>query len=354
MQPESKKFLYKLLTTPSPTGFEQEIQRVVRARMREYCSLLETDLHGNLIAGINTKAPRKVMLAGHCDQIGFMVRHISDDGYLYVAALGGPDPVVLPGTHVTVHAEQGPIDGIFGRKPIHHQKPDERGHGKVNLDDLWIDIGAGSKKEAQKLLEIGDPVTFKLGVTELRNGLICSPGLDDKAGLFVVMETLRLCARSRLGVALYAVSTVQEEVGLRGATTSAFGIAPEIGIAVDVTFATDNPGHDDKKQAACKLGAGPTIARGPSSNPIVQKRLVEAAKKARLPYQFVPSARVAGNDGAAIQVSRSGVAASTVGIPSRYMHTQVEVCSLKDLENAAKLLAAFVKGISARTNFKPV
>lgn len=354
MNSESKKFLYKLLATPSPTGFEQPVQRVVRERMSSYAELLETDLHGNLIAGINTKAARKVMLAGHCDQIGFMVRHITDDGYIYVSALGGPDPVVLPGTHVTIHARGGGVTGVIGRKPIHKQKPEERGQGKVNIDDLWIDIGAPSKKDAEKLLEIGDPVTFRLGVAELGKDLICSPGLDDKVGLFVVMEALRLCAGARLSVGLYAVSTVQEEVGLRGAITSAFGIAPEVGIAVDVTFATDNPGQDDKKQAPCVLGKGPTIARGPNTNPVVGKRLVEAARKARVPYQLVPSARVAGNDAAAIQVSRGGVAASAIGIPNRYMHTQVEVCSLKDLENAARLLAAFVKDIGARTSFKPV
>ena len=354
MNSESRKFLYKLLATPSPTGFEQPIQRVVRERMKGWAAEIETDVHGNLAVGLNTKAQRKVMLAGHCDQIGFMVRHITEEGYLYLSPLGGPDPVVLPGTHVSVHAKDGPLEGVIGRKPVHKQKPDERGQGKVNVDDVWIDIGARNRKEAVKLVEIGDPVTFRLGVTELRNDLVCSPGLDDKAGLFVVMEALRLCANARLDVALYAVSTVQEEVGLRGAITSAFGIAPDVGVAVDVTFATDNPGNDDKKEAPCVLGKGPTIARGPNTNPIVGKRLIEAAKKARLPYQLAPSSRIAGNDAAAIQISRSGVAASAIGIPNRYMHTQVEVCSLKDLENAARLLAAFVKDIGARTSFKPL
>ncbi len=353
MNTDSRKFLYKLLTTPSPTGFEQPIQRVVRARMKEYADMVETDVHGNVIVGLNTKAERKVMLAGHCDQIGFMVKHISDDGYIYVSALGGPDPVVVPGTHAVIYGENSEIPGVFGRKPIHHQKPEERGQGKININDLWIDIGAKDRKEAEKLVQIGDPATFKLGVTELLNGCISSPALDDKAGLFVVMEALRLCARSKLQVALYAVSTVQEEVGLRGAITSCFGVAPDVGIAVDVTFASDNPGHDDKKQAPCKLGDGPTISRGPSTNPVVEKRLIEAAKKARIPFQRVPSSRIGGNDGSAIQVSRSGVASSTIGIPNRYMHTQVEVCSLKDLENAAKLLAEFVKGITARTSFIP-
>ena len=354
MNTESKNFLYKLLSTPSPTGFEQPIQRIVRNRMKPFADEIRTDVHGNVIVGINTSAERKVMLAGHCDQIGFMVKHITDEGYLYVSPLGGFDPVVLPGTHLTVHTARGPISGVFGRKPIHSQKPEERGQGKVLINDLWIDIGAKDIKEAKKLVEIGEAVTFRLGVTELLNGLVCSPALDDKAGVFVVMEALRLCARSKLSVGLYAVSTVQEEVGTRGATTSAFGIAPEVGLAADVTWASDNPGHDDKKSTPCFLSKGPTIVRGPNSNPVVEKRLIQAAKKARIPYQLEPSCAVYGTDASVIQVTRSGVAAGLIGIPCRYMHTPVEICSLKDLEDAAKLLAAFVKDIGPRTDFTPL
>ena len=354
MEQSSKKFLYELLTTPSPTGFEQKVQRVVQKRMKPYADIIENDIHGNLIVGINPKAERKIMLAGHCDQLGFMVKFISDDGFLYVEPLGGHDPVIWPGTIVTIYTEKnGEIPGVIGRKPIHLQKPEERGQGKITIDDLWIDIGAKDKKEAAKLVTIGDTVTARLGVTELRNDLISSPGLDDKSGVFVVMEALRLCSRSKLNVGVYAVSTVQEEVGLRGAKTAAFGIDPEVGIAVDVTFASDNPGIKDKKVADCKLGAGPSFGRGPTSNPVVDKMLVDAAKKARCPYQLVPSSRIVGNDSAAMQVNRSGVASGSVDIPNRYMHTQVEVCSLKDMENAAKILATFIKNITSRTSFKP-
>ncbi|MGI6524614.1 MAG: M42 family metallopeptidase [Bdellovibrionota bacterium] len=355
MEQTSKQFLYDLLTTPSPTGFEQKVQKVIKNRMEPYADIIETDLHGNLIVGINTKAERKVMLAGHCDQLGFLVKFISDDGYLYIEQLGGYDPVVLPGSQVTIYTEKkGEIAGVIGRKPIHLQKQEERGQGKITFEDLWVDIGAKNRKDAEKYVTLGDHGTVKLGVTELCNGLICSPGLDDKSGVFVVMEALRLCAKSKLNVALYAVSTVQEEVGLRGARTSAFGIDPEVGIAVDVTFATDNPGIGDKKMAECKLGAGPAFGCGPTSNPIVDKMLVQAAENAKCPYQLTPTGRIICNDSAALQISRSGVAAGSVQIPNRYMHTQVEVCSLKDMENAAKLVAAFVKSIKPSTSFKPV
>ena len=253
---ESKDFLHKLLLTPSPTGAEQPIQRIVRDRMKKYADLIETDLHGNVIVALNPKAERKIMLAGHCDQIALMVRHISSEGFLYVSALGGIDVGVLHGARVTVHGEKGPIQGIIGRKPIHAQSADERDKTKNDIEKIWIDIGAKNKKEAEKLVPIGSTATFHLSVLELGNNLICAPGLDDKVGLFVAMETLRVCSTKKLSVGLYAVSTVQEEVGLRGATTSAYGINPTVGIAIDVTHASDNPGNENAKVTPCKLGAG--------------------------------------------------------------------------------------------------
>lgn len=351
---DSKDFLHKLLTTPSPTGYEQPVQRLVRERMKQHADMIETDLHGNVIVALNPKAERKVMLAGHCDQIGLMVRHITSEGFVYVSTLGGMDIGVLHGARITIHSEKGPVEGIVGRKPIHAQSADERDKTKNDIEKIWLDIGAKNKKEAEKLVSIGDCATFKLGVLELGNGLICSPGLDDKVGLFVAMETLRVCARRKLNVGLYAVSTVQEEVGLRGAATSAFGISPDVGIAIDVTHATDNPGHENSKAAPCKLGAGPTITSGPNTNPVVGKLLREAAKRTKTPFQPAPSPRPLGNDANSIQVSGRGVATASIGIPNRYMHTQVEVCSYKDLEGAIKILAGFVQAITAKTDFRPM
>lgn len=351
---ESKDFLHKLLLTPSPTGAEQPIQRIVRDRMKKYADLIETDLHGNVIVALNPKAERKIMLAGHCDQIALMVRHISSEGFLYVSALGGIDVGVLHGARVTVHGEKGPIQGIIGRKPIHAQSADERDKTKNDIEKIWIDIGAKNKKEAEKLVPIGSTATFHLSVLELGNNLICAPGLDDKVGLFVAMETLRVCSTKKLSVGLYAVSTVQEEVGLRGATTSAYGINPTVGIAIDVTHASDNPGNENAKVTPCKLGAGPTISSGPNANPVVEKMLKESAKKTKSLFQPAPSTRPLGNDANSIQIARAGVAAASLGIPNRYMHTQVEVCSYKDLEYAIKILAHFTTSITSKTDFRPM
>lgn len=353
MTPESKQFLHALLNTPSPTGFEERIQALVRKRMEKFADSIETDLHGNVIVGINTAAKRKVMLAGHCDQIGFMVKHISKDGFIYMSALGGIDAGVCPGAHLTIYGEKGEVHGVFGRKPIHQQSGDERSKMAIELDKFFVDIGAKSQKEAEKRVQVGDFATFKLGVTELSTDLFCGAGLDDRVGLFIAMEALRLCAGSKLNVGLYAVSTVQEEVGLRGARTAAYSIDPEVGIAIDVTHASDTPATDNSRVVPCKLGEGPSICKGPNINPVVARMLLATAKKQKIKHQIAPAASLLGNDANAIQVSKGGVAAGSIGIPNRYMHTQVEVCSYQDLENSAKLLAAFVKEIKPSTDFRP-
>jgi tetrahedral aminopeptidase len=353
MNIDSKKFLFKLLETPSPTGFEEKIQRVVKQRMQEYADSIETDLHGNLIVGLNTKARRRVMLAGHCDQIGFMVKYIDDKGYIYLEPLGGIDTGVLHGSYVTIYGKQGAVQGVIGKKAVHLMSPEERGKALVEWDKLWVDIGAKDQKDAQKRVNIADPVVYKPGVTELNENLIASPGLDNRVGLFVVMEALRLCARAKLNVALYSVSTVQEEIGLRGATTAANYLQPEIALAVDVTHASDNPGKNTDKLSPCLLGKGPAISRGPNTNPVLYKKLEAVAKSKRIPYQPYANANLLGNDARAIQVTGSGVATAALGIPNRYMHTQVEVCDLRDLEYSAKLLAELIKNINESTDFRP-
>jgi endoglucanase len=293
------------------------------------------------------------MLAGHCDQIGFMVRYIDKEGYIWVSALGGIDAGVVPGAHATVHTKNGPITGVFGRKPIHFQTNEERSKMTLELKKMWLDIGAKSKAEVEEIIQIGDPVTFSLGATELRNGIIAGAGIDNRVGLFVAIEVARLCSQKKISVALYAVSTVQEEVGLRGAHTASYAVDPEVGIAIDVVHATDNPGSDDTKASSCKLGAGPSIVRGPNANPVVEKLLLDSAKRSRIPVQINPDSRPLGNDANAMQITRGGVATGAVQIPNRYMHTQVELCSIKDLDNAIKLLTGFISRITAATQFIP-
>ena len=358
MQKDSVDFLFNLLKTPSVSGYEQAIQRVVKKRASKFADTVEVDVHGNLNACLNPNGKIRVMLAGHCDQIGMMVTHIDDKGYLYFNQVGGLDPTVIPGSRVTVHTSSGSIPGVIGLKAVHLKTQAERGK-KTELDKLWIDIGAKDGKEARDKVSIGDVVTYQLGVERLGKDMVTSPGLDDKVGVFVVMEALRLVSKAIKGkkksfpVALHAVSTVQEEIGLRGARTAAYGIDPLVGIAVDVTHSTDYPGAEPKKIGAVGLGKGPTISRGANINPVLEGLLFDTAKKKKIAHQPLGTPGATGTDANPMQITRAGVAAGLIGIPNRYMHTQVEVVDLRDLEAAAKLIAETVLRITSRMTFIP-
>jgi tetrahedral aminopeptidase len=357
MDKESREFLYRLLETPSPSGFESEIQKVVKKRVNKYADIIEKDVHGNLMACANPKGKIPVMLAGHCDQIGMMVTHIDDQGYIYFSQIGGLDPTVIPGSKITIHTEKGPLAAVIGNKPVHLLSTTERGQ-KLELKKMWIDIGAKNAKEAQSKVNVGDPITYELGALQLGEKVIASPGCDDRVGVFVVMEVLRLFSKKlkikrNIPVALYAVSTVQEEVGLRGARTSSYGIDPVAGIAVDVTHTSDHPGVSAKEIGTVKLGHGPTIARGPNINHELGNMLIRTAKKKKIPFQPLGVSHITGTDANPIQVNKKGVAAALIGIPNRYMHTQVELIHTNDIENAIKLILETVMDITARTNFVP-
>ena len=353
MRPQQFNFLKAIEETPSVSGFEQPVGQIIRKYVKPFADDVRTDVHGNTIVSLNPSGKPRVMLAGHYDQIGLMVRYITDEGFIYFSAVGGIDATVLPGSAVTIHTRNGPVAGVIGRKPFHLMKPEERGQGKVEFTDLWIDIGVPNKAEALKKVAIADPVTYRLGLERLGEDLITSPGLDDKVGAFVVMETLRLLAERKPKCAAFGVATVQEEIGLRGARTSCYDLDPLVGIAVDVTHATDNPGADKRMAGECALGKGPVIDRGPNINPVLGNLLIDTAEKKKIPYQIGAAPGATGTDANAIQISRSGVAAALVSIPNRYMHTQVEVVSLTDLENCAKLLAETLARIDAKTSFIP-
>lgn len=352
MRAESLKFLTEIEETPSPSGFEQAVQRVVRKRMKAHADRITTDVHGNTICSLNLKGKPSVMLAGHCDQIGLMANYIDDKGFIFVRSIGGVDNAVLPGTRVTVVTKKGHVNGIIGRRPIHVLKPDER-NAKMELRDMWIDIGAKDKKEAEKLVSLGDPAVFRLGMEQLENDMIVSPGLDNKTGTFVVMETLRILKGMKSSCAVHAVSTVQEEIGCRGAITSCFGLEPDVGIAVDVTHATDYPDIDKRTHGDVQIGKGPVIGIGANINPVLSDLLIDTAKKKKIAYQISAEPSVTPTDAQALQVSRAGVATALVSIPNRYMHTQVETVSLKDLESCAKLFAETISRITPKTSFIP-
>jgi tetrahedral aminopeptidase len=353
---DSFAFLKQLLATPSPSGFEQPIQRIVREWAAGFADDVRTDTHGNVFAarfpeGRPADAPR-ILLAGHCDQIALMVQHIDGEGFLYVQPIGGWDMQILLGQHLTVWTKDGPVAGVVARRAIHLLQQEER--TKVpQFHDVWVDIGAKDKAEAESLVRHGDPVTFELGYRSLRNNLAASPAMDDKVGLWVCMEAVRLLKGRPLTAAVYGVSTVAEEIGLRGAVTATHAVRPAVGIAVDVCHATDTPGNDKKTQGEIGCGKGPVLFRGPNISPRVFDLLEATAKQHDIPVQVRGVPRATGTDANAIQISRDGVACGLIGIPNRYMHSPVEVVHLDDLANAAKLLAEFCAVVTAETNWIP-
>jgi endoglucanase len=342
------------METASPSGFENEASHLWCEEAKSFTDRVKVDLHGNSIAVVNERGNPRVMVAGHLDEVGFMVSYIDDDGFLYFREIGGWDPQILPGQRVWVHSKKGKIKGVIGKKPIHLLTEEERKE-VVKVEDLWIDIGAKDKHDAEKLVTIGDPVVMAYSFEELRNNFAVSRGFDDKAGAFVVLEVARMLSEMKPQAEIYAVATVQEEVGLRGARTSAFGINPKVGIAVDVGFASDFPSMKEEKKRVgdIKLGKGPIIARGANINSKVYALLIETAKDHKISYQIHGEPRGTGTDANIIQLTRSGVATGLVSIPNRYMHSPCEIISLEDLENVCKLIAFAVKRIDNKIDFVP-
>ncbi|MEX0866224.1 MAG: M42 family metallopeptidase [Pirellulales bacterium] len=352
MESKAKEFLIQLLETPSPSGYEQPIQKVVREYAGRFADEVTTDLHGNVIAVCNPGGKLRVMYAGHCDQIGLIVSHIDEQGFIWVQPIGGWDPMQLIGQRLTIWSGGGPVHGVIARKAI-HLLTEEECKQVPKLKDLWIDIGAKDQADARSAVRIGDCVTLELGYQEMRNGLANSPGMDDKTGLWIAMEAARRASAAKLDVALYAVSTVQEEIGLRGARTSAYGIDPHVGVGIDVTHATDCPTIDKNQEGDVALGRGPVVYRGPNMNPIVVDRLFDAAQKFEIPFQAGAIGRATPTDANALQVNKAGVAAALVSVPNRYMHSGVETIALADIDHGAELLAKFATELKADTDFTP-
>lgn len=346
-------FLKELVETPSPSGYEQPAQRVIRKQLEKIASGIESDVMGNLIARLDGKGGPKVMLAGHCDEIGFMVQYVDDNGFIFFGAIGGVDPHLSPGQRIQIHTDNGPVFGVIGKKAIHLIEPKER-ETVIKLKDQFIDIGCSSRDEVEKLVQIGDPVTFAVGVEKLQGDRVTSRAFDDKMGSFIVTQAFKQIQKAaKTESEVYAVSTVQEEVGLRGAATSTYGVKPDVGIVVEVTHATDSPGVDQKGIGRVEVGKGPVIARGANMNPILFDLIMQTAREKKISVQVIGVPRATGTDANVMQLSRGGVATALVGIPLRYMHTPVEVLSLSDLESTIKLLTAVVEKIKPEQSFIP-
>jgi putative aminopeptidase FrvX len=339
------EFLKAVTEAPGPSGYEEEVRQIVRSAFSPYCDELRVDPMGNVWAVRRAtrradRAPR-IMLAAHMDEIGFVVKKI-DAHVLRVSQVGGFDVRILPGQPVLVHGKV-PLPGVIGSRPPHVLPPDER-EKVIPLDELFVDVGL-TAEELPRYVRVGDLITLRRGYVELRNGLVMSKALDDRAGVAALYSCLQELQALQHSWDVFAVATTQEEVGLRGAMTSAYGVAPDAAIAVDVTFGRT---PDCPDIGTFELDKGPCIARGPNIHPVMFSLLEETAKRLEIPYQTEPIPGRSGTDAWAIQVAREGVPTGLVGLPLRYMHTPGEVVCLRDIERAGRLLAHLVATLDER------
>lgn len=351
MRKESVQFLETFLNTPSPSGFEGPCARLWREYAGSFADSVSGDVYGNSIAVVNPAGSPKVMLAGHIDEIGFMITYINDDGFAYLSAIGGVDPAVAVSKPVIIHGSRGPVPGVLGRRAIHMTDPEERGK-PLKLHEAYVDIGAKSKAEAKRHIAVGDAAVFDIGYRKLVGNRIAARGCDDRIGAWAVAEALRILSQSkRLKAAVYGVATVQEENGLFGASIASTAIRPKAAIAVDVTQSVDTPDAKKERFGETRLGMGPALSIGSVISPKMRELMLKAAKKRKIPVQFDTTPRRSGTDADAIFSKCGGIATGLISIPNRYMHTPVEVIDLGDLEQTAELLAATCEEITDKVSF---
>jgi endoglucanase len=338
MDGRKREFLDSLLKTSTPSGFETPGQRQWVEYVSEFADEVRTDEYGNAIAVLEGGEPT-VALAGHCDEIGFMVRDINEDGSLSLTRIGGSDKTVTQGQHVIVHTDGGPVPGVIGQTAIHLRNHEDDSYSDIS--EQQVDIGVEEGDDAEELVEVGDPITFDQTISELGDGRITARGLDNRIGVWAAAEALRRVAENDPEATVCAVSTVQEEVGLKGAQMVGFDLAPDVAIATDVTHATDTAGVPGDKDTGIELGEGPVVSRGSTNHPNVVQAVRTSADDADIDYQLQASGSRTGTDADAFFTARGGIPSLNVGVPNRYMHTPVEMLDLDDLDATADLLAAF-------------
>lgn len=356
MEDTSFEFLKRLLDAPGPSGFETLAARAWRAEAETFAQGVTADVAGNSYAAVGQGGAPRIMLAGHVDEIGLMVTHVDDDGFLYVDGIGGWDPQVLVGQRIRFLTRKGDVVGVVGKKPIHLIKPEEK-EKAVKVSDLWVDVGAKNRDDATaRGVRVGDPGIVDAGLIELGGGLIASRAVDNRIGAYVVLEVLRALSTGEGGEAeVTAVATAQEEIGYHGggARTSAYKLDPHLAVVVDLTFSTDAPGVDKKQVGEHKLGSGPVLSRGSAIHPIMFERLAAIADREGIPYTIQGSPRMTSTDADAIYLQRAGVPTAVVSVPNRYMHSPNEVVDLADVDATVRLITAFCREVRAADDFVP-
>jgi endoglucanase len=346
MTDETKAFFFDLLDTPSPTGFETPGQRVWADYVRPHVDALETDAYGTAWAtldGAAADAPT-LMLDAHVDEIGFMVRHITDEGFIHVNRIGGSDRAIARGLRVRVLGDDGPVTGVVGNTAIHIR--DTKNETVPEVHELFVDVGADSKDEVhERGIRVGHPMVFDVSPTELSGTRITARAIDNRLGGFIIAQVLERLPGDRPAWTVQGANSVQEEIGGHGASMIAHRLAPDAAVAFDVTHATDSPGISSAEHGQVKMGEGPAITHGTSTHPQMVQRLMQVAEAEDIPLQHEPSDRRTGTDTDSIFKSRSGVPSGLVSVPLRYMHSTVEVVDTEDIEQCVRLLTAFARSL---------
>jgi putative aminopeptidase FrvX len=354
MKAQSKKFLYEYLNTESPTGFEVEGQKVWLKYIKQFSDDYITDTYGSAAAIINPGKDYKVVIEAHCDEISWFVNYISKEGYIHVIRNGGSDYVIAPSKRARIHGENGIIPSVFGWPAIHVREKREEG-GKMDVETVVLDCGAGSDEEAKKMgVEVGSVVTFDDQLMELNKKWLVGRALDNRIGGFMIAEVARMIKEKKveLPYSLYVTNAVQEEIGLRGAEMIAHKIKPNVAIITDVCHDTTAPGYNKIKQGDQRAGKGPVLSFAPAVHNNVLKMLFDVAGKKKIPYQRSALSRFSGTDTDAFAYSNEGVASALISLPLKYMHTTVEMVDMEDIDNVIKLMFEFLVQLKAGHDFR--
>jgi putative aminopeptidase FrvX len=356
MDAKTREFLFELLNTPSPTGWESPGQKVWASRLRLFADRVDNDAYGNAWATLDgsSKKPRRVMIEAHADEIGFIIKHVTKEGFLRVDRIGGSDTATARGRRLRILGDKGDVTGIIGNTAIHLRKDTAADEKVPKVHDLYVDVGASSAAEVAKLgLRVGHPAVYADTVSELGSHHLVGRALDNRLGGFILAEVFARLSRAkkRPAATVIAVNAVQEEIGGHGARMAAHRLMPDVCVVLDVTHATDTPGIDEAIHGEVKLGGGPSVTHGTCNHPKVVKRLLKVAADHKIPIQHESSSRYSGTDTDVIFQVREGIPSALISLPLRYMHSVVEMADLRDVEKVVRVLAAFVESISDGDDF---
>ena len=354
LEPITTQFLKELLITPSPAGYEAEGVKVWRRYVQPYADETMVDAYGSCAAKLNiSEDVAIVMLEAHCDEIGMVVQHINEQGFIYVNKLGGSDSTIARAKKVFIHNKKGKIVGVTGNTAIHLQAVKNGGGKEPAWKDIYVDIGVSSKEEALELIQIGDPITYASDSEFLNDNILTARALDNRIGGFIIAEAVRRLSerKSELKVNVIALNSIQEEVGSYGARMMSYRFMPDIALVTDVTHATDTPGIEQKAHGTVILGGGPTLQHGGANHPKIVDFLEKVCEKTEIEVQHEATSVRTGTDTDSIFYQQTGIPSALISLPLRYMHSPVEVCSIRDVDQLISIIVEAVLSMKPDQTF---